>query len=148
MASEDFQRIVESLRIAVAIADSGGIVAFANPAFAQLADMPGKPAAGSSLPSLFHPGDAKRVHQNVARIAEGKTASALLDVLSYEGSIPDADIPPLGVVSLVEGQATPVLDDGVMPGGMCRLPNGGDTNDALTDWQQCAALTPGAANLP
>jgi len=80
MASEDFQRIIESLRIAVAIADSGGIVAFANPAFSQLADMPGKPAAGSSLPSLFHPGDAKRVHQNVVRIAEGKTASALLDV--------------------------------------------------------------------
>jgi hypothetical protein len=74
--------------------------------------------------------------------------SALLDALSYEGSITDADIPPLGAVSLVEGQATPVLDDGAVPGGMCRLPNGGDTNDALTDWQQCAALTPGAANLP
>ncbi|MBK7658074.1 MAG: response regulator [Betaproteobacteria bacterium] len=115
MASEDFQRIVESLRIAVAIADSGGIVAFANPAFAQLADMPGKPAAGSSLPSLFHPGDAKRVHQNVARIAEGKTASALLDVrtassgswvqLALQPAL-DARDKPAGIIATLHDIAT------------------------------------------
>ena len=35
--------------------------------------------AGIALASLFHKEDAKRVQQNVARIAEGKTASAILD---------------------------------------------------------------------
>ena len=85
MASEDFQRIVESLRIAVAIADIEGVVAFANRAFTQFTEQPGKTAAGSSLPSLFHRDDAKRVHQNIARIAQGKTASALLDVRTAAG---------------------------------------------------------------
>ena len=85
MATEDFQRIVQSLRIAVALADAEGVVAFANPAFAQMADLPGKPAVGSTLPSLFHPADGKRVHQNVLRIAQGKTASALLDVRTASG---------------------------------------------------------------
>lgn len=80
MATEDFQRIVESLRTAVALADSEGVVAFANRAFAQFADLPGKPAAGSPLAALFHKDDARRVQQNVTRVAEGKTASALIDV--------------------------------------------------------------------
>jgi hypothetical protein len=73
---------------------------------------------------------------------------ALLDALSYEGPIVGATIPPLPPVSLVEGQATPVFDDGAVPGAMCRLPNGSDTNDALTDWTLCATVTPGAANVP
>jgi PAS domain S-box-containing protein len=86
MASEDFKRIVESLRIAVAIADTKGIVAFANPAFMQLAGGPDHGAVGSSLPSLFHKDDAKRIHQNIVRIAEGKTASALIDVRTAAAS--------------------------------------------------------------
>ncbi len=73
---------------------------------------------------------------------------ALLDALSYEGEILDAKLPPLGMVSLVEGQATPVIDDSAAPGSLCRLPNGVDTNDALTDWMPCATPTPGAANVP
>jgi PAS domain S-box-containing protein len=115
MASEDFKRIVESLRIAVAIADTEGVVAFANPAFAQLTDLPGKPAAGSSLPSLFHRDDAKRVHQNVARIAQGKTASAIIDVrtaasnswvqLALQPAL-DARDKPAGIVATLHDIAT------------------------------------------
>jgi len=73
---------------------------------------------------------------------------AQLDALSYEGEITDATVPPLGVVSLVEGQATPVLDDGVAPGSLSRLPNGVDSNDALSDWMLSGTPTPGAPNVP
>ncbi len=115
MASEDFQRIVESLRIAVAIADIEGVVAFANPAFEQFTELPGKPAPGSSLPSLFHRDDAKRVQQNVVRIAQGKTASALIDVRTAAGNAwvqlalqpaLDARDKPAGIVATLHDIAT------------------------------------------
>ena len=80
MSTEDFKRVVESLRTAVAIADAKGVVAFANPAFVQLAGDPDHGVSGHALASAFHRDDGKRIQQNVARIAEGKTASALLDV--------------------------------------------------------------------
>ena len=79
MPTKDFRRIVESLRMAVAIADPKGVVAFANPAFVQLAGDPDHGVSGHPLSSLFHKDFAKRIHQNIVRIAEGKTASALLD---------------------------------------------------------------------
>lgn len=79
MPTKDFKRIVESLRIAIAIADPKGIVAFANPAFVQLAGAADDGVAGHSLPSLFRKEDGKRVQQNVVRIADGKTASAIID---------------------------------------------------------------------
>ncbi len=80
MSTEDFKRVVESLRTAVAIADAKGVVAFANPAFVQLAGDPDHGVSGHALASVFHRDDGKRIQQNVARIAEGKTASALIDV--------------------------------------------------------------------
>lgn len=70
------------------------------------------------------------------------------DALSYEGEITQAMLPPLGVVSLVEGAATPVADIDDTPASLVRLPNGVDTDDALTDWKLSATPTPGAANLP
>jgi len=73
---------------------------------------------------------------------------ALLDALSYEGAITDANIPPLGVVSLVEGVATPALDEGVGQVSMIRLPDGLDTDHAFNDWQLSGTPTPGAPNLP
>ena len=73
--------------------------------------------------------------------------NTLLDALSYEGEVTMADIPPLGMVSLVEGQATPVLDDGVASNSMIRFPDGLDTDDALSDWKLSAKPTPGAANV-
>lgn len=79
MPTEDFRRIVESLRVAVAIADAKGVVAFANAAFAQLAGDPDHGVAGHALATFFHKDDGKRVQQNVTRIVEGKTASALID---------------------------------------------------------------------
>ena len=83
MAAEDFRRIVESLRVAVAIADANGAVGYANPAFAQRV---GALPEGTSLPSLFPQTDRKRVTQGLARVAEGKAAHATFEAqLEREG---------------------------------------------------------------
>ena len=55
MSTEDFKRVVESLRTAVAIADAKGVVAFANPAFVQLAGDPDHGVSGHSLAAALPP---------------------------------------------------------------------------------------------
>lgn len=106
MPTEDFKRIVENLRAAVAIADAKGMVAYANTAFVQLAGDPDQGVAGRPLPSFFHRNDAKRLTQNIARIAEGKTASALLDARMDAGG------------SWVQVALQPALDAREKPGGV------------------------------
>jgi PAS domain S-box-containing protein len=87
MASDDFKRIFESLRAAVAVADARGAIAFANPAFVELAAQDARTLAGTELASLFSPEDRKRLQQNIARVGEGKAASAFLDArLSPHGT--------------------------------------------------------------
>jgi hypothetical protein len=78
------------------------------------------------------------------------TATALVDALSYEGSITNAALPGLGTVTLVEGTAlaATVADSNTAVGSLCRIPDGTDTNDASSDWKFSASLTPGAANKP
>ena len=88
MAHEDFKRIFDSLRMPVAITDAKGILACANAAFVELAAQDARTLPGTELASLFAPDDRKRVRQNVARVGEGKAASALLDAqLSPHGTI-------------------------------------------------------------
>jgi hypothetical protein len=82
-------------------------------------------------------------------IALVDTASqTVLDALSYEGSMTAATITGFpGPVSLVEGAATSAADDNVTATlSLIRSPNGADTDDAMADWAQGTALTPGAAN--
>ena len=79
MAPEDFKRIVESIRIPVAVADPQGSIVFGNETFAQLVGRTPRELPGVSLGSLFADTDRKRVLQNCARIAEGKTSSSLLE---------------------------------------------------------------------
>jgi Collagen triple helix repeat (20 copies) len=71
----------------------------------------------------------------------------LLDALSYEGEIHTATIDGQ-VYDLVEGTALPasVADSNTVAGSLARLPDGGDTNDAATDWRFTPTVTPGAAN--
>jgi Lamin Tail Domain len=77
------------------------------------------------------------------------TGKALVDALSYAGALTSVTIAALpGPVSLVEGNATTVLDTKTKARSLCRTPNGSNTGDASTDWQVCATLTPGAANMP
>ena len=74
---------------------------------------------------------------------------AIIDRLSYEGSITNATITGItGTVNLVEMAATPVVDSNTANGAMCRLPNGSDSNNASVDWAFCSVPTPGGQNMP
>ncbi|HUP97088.1 MAG TPA: response regulator [Usitatibacter sp.] len=81
MASDDFKRIFESLRVAVVIADARGIVAYANSAFGELASQDARAMPGLDLATLFAAEDRKRLQQNVARVGEGKAGSAFFDAM-------------------------------------------------------------------
>src|SRR5690242_7451517 len=80
MPIEDFRRIVESLKLPVAIADAKGRVVFANGALSQLAVRPVESIEGSLLVEIFAPGDQKRVQQNVERVIQGKSGVSFIDV--------------------------------------------------------------------
>jgi len=87
MASDDFRRIFDSLRAAVAVTDAHGAIAFANAAFVELAAQDARTLPGVELAALFVPQDRKRLQQNIARVGEGKAASAFLDArLSPHGT--------------------------------------------------------------
>lgn len=74
-------------------------------------------------------------------------AQALIDALSYEGSINAVSIPGfIAPVSLVEGMATSVMDSSTVAGSLARFPNGIDANNAATDFHFATTLTPGEAN--
>lgn len=75
MANEDFRRVLETLRLAIAGVDGDGSIAFANAAFTELAG----DAAGEPLAARFAPQDQARVRQNLSRVAQGKAATAFLE---------------------------------------------------------------------
>jgi PAS domain S-box-containing protein len=79
MASEDFKRIVETLKVAMVVADAKGVISYANAAFAQLVGRELVTLPNLDLAYLFADGDRKRILQNVARVGEGKAASAFVD---------------------------------------------------------------------
>jgi large repetitive protein len=73
----------------------------------------------------------------------------LIDALSYEGEIREADIAGR-TYDLVEGTPLPasVVDSGSVHGSLSRIPNGSDTDDAANDWRFTAPATPGNPNFP
>lgn len=74
-------------------------------------------------------------------------AVALLDALSYEGSITAAQFADQpGTHSLVEGSATTAQDSNSSDGSLSRSPNGSDSDDAQNDWSFVIVPTPGASN--
>ena len=74
-------------------------------------------------------------------------AIAVIDALSYEGSVTGADLPGFpGPVNLVEGAATPAVDGNAAPGSLSRIPNGTDNNNAASDFALTGCLTPGTGN--
>jgi PAS domain S-box-containing protein len=79
MAIDDFKRIIDSLKIAVAVADTKGAILFANSAFTELAGRERGALNNVSLASLFSAGNQKRIQQNIARVGDGKAASAFVD---------------------------------------------------------------------
>lgn len=73
----------------------------------------------------------------------------VLDSLSYEGAMTAATLTGWPTqVNLVEGTVLPttVADSNTIQQSLARLPNGGDTNNAVVDWAITTTLTPGAAN--
>jgi hypothetical protein len=76
------------------------------------------------------------------------STGTLVDALSYEGSITMCTISG-HTFSLVEGTAlaATVADSTSVVGSLSRLPNGTDTDNAVTDWNFTSHLTPGAANM-
>lgn len=83
----------------------------------------------------------------VALIATG--ASAVIDALSYEGSLAAGTIGGFPTpVNLVEGTPATAIDGNTGNGSLVRLPNGADTDDADTDWAFSTTPSPGAQNTP
>jgi hypothetical protein len=76
------------------------------------------------------------------------SAGALIDALSYEGSITSAVI-GTKTYNLVEGTVLPatVVDSNTAAGSLIRNPDGRDTNNASADWVFTTTLTKGAANV-
>ena len=79
MALEDFKRIIESLRTPVAVADPRGVITFANGAFAQSMGKAARDLPGTMLADFFVAGDQKKLQQGLQRVAEGKSASGLVE---------------------------------------------------------------------
>jgi PAS domain S-box-containing protein len=102
MASDDFKRIFETLRVAVVVTDAKGSVQYANSAFGELAARGDSQMPGEDLAALFAPDDRKRVQQNLARVGEGKAASAFFDAML---------MPPEAQARWVSVALQPALDE-------------------------------------
>ncbi|HLU65674.1 MAG TPA: lamin tail domain-containing protein, partial [Kofleriaceae bacterium] len=74
------------------------------------------------------------------------SSGALVDALSYEGELTEADTDFGADIDLSEGNPTPATDSNTDVGSLSRSPNGSDTDDAATDWVFVATPTPGTAN--
>src|SRR5258708_26828137 len=79
MPSEDVRRIVETLKVAMAIADAKGVITYANSASAQLVGRELVTLTNLDMGSLFADTDRKRILQNVGGVGEGKAGSAFVD---------------------------------------------------------------------
>jgi PAS domain S-box-containing protein len=79
MAQEDFRRVVESLRVAVAVADGRGNLLFVNDALAEMAGAEPREMSERLLAELFRASDRRRIAQTLARVADGKAAFAFAD---------------------------------------------------------------------
>jgi hypothetical protein len=74
------------------------------------------------------------------------TYAVAVDALAYGGPI-TATVGSTTGIALVSGTATAVVDSMTAVRSMCRMPNGSDTGNDMTDWVTCATPTPGAANV-
>ncbi len=71
----------------------------------------------------------------------------VIDKLAYEGTL-TATVSGFGAVNFVEGIVTTASDDSSAARSIARIPNGTDTNNAVTDWAATTTPTPGIANVP
>ena len=125
MASADFRRIFEQLRLAVAVTGPSGAITAANAAFARLVARETVTLGGMELASLFSAADARRVQQNVARVAGGKAPTALFEASIVLG----------GHEAAMSVALQPALDDRGGPSGVVAIlqdiTSQRETDDAL-----------------
>jgi hypothetical protein len=109
-----------------------------------------RPLSGALAPGAYRviPFDAQNGSPDGVALYDTRY-EGVIDTLSYEGAIERAFIGPFAHI-LVEGTPLPaaVADSNTVTGSLARLPNGGDTDDAATDWAFTTTVTPGAANVP
>ncbi len=109
MPIADPQRIVESLKLALVVADARGRIAFANAAAAKMSGRDAAALEGVPLAELFAAGDRKRVQQNVDRVAQGKAGASFVD----------AELAPAsGEPQWVQVAMQPALDGRGKPAGV------------------------------
>jgi Lamin Tail Domain len=104
--------------------------------------------SGTLAPGAYHvvPVDAQNgAPDGVALLSP---AVGLLDALSYEGEITQAQIGGASY-NLVEGTAltADVTDSNTVAGSLIRNPDGRDSGNAANDWAFTTTLTRGAANV-
>ena len=107
------------------------------------------PLSGAVLPGEFHVISVDAENGSPDGVALFDTVDgAVLDALSYEGSIERARIGS-SFYSLVEGTPLPpsVADSNQIAGSLVRMPDGADVDDADTDWSFTRLPTPGNPNL-
>jgi PAS domain S-box-containing protein len=112
--TEDFKRLVESLRTALATSDAKGTITYANDAFARLTGRDRSALETMSLPSLFTEDDRKRIQQNIARVGDGKAAASLVDArLDFKQRWVQVSVQPaLGAREKAEGVVVLLRDIG------------------------------------
>jgi len=142
----DGDGFVEIANTGTAAADLGGVsLVFVDGA--DSAEYDRETLTGTLGPGeyLVVPNDAQNGPDGLALV---NASTGLLDALSYEGEITQAQIGGASV-SLVEGTALPaeVADSNTVAGSLIRNPDGRDTDDAAGDWAFTTTLTRGAANV-
>lgn len=79
MASTDFRRLLDTIKVPVARVSAKGEVAYANDAFASATGVAPGELGDSALAALFATGERRRIEQAVARIAEGKSGGTMIE---------------------------------------------------------------------
>jgi hypothetical protein len=142
----DGDGFVEIANTGTAAADLGGVsLVFVDGA--DSAEYDRETLTGTLGPGeyLVVPTDAQNGPDGLALV---NASTGLLDALSYEGEITQAQIGG-APVSIIEGTALPaaVADSNTVAGSLIRNPDGRDTDDAASDWAFTTTLTRGAANV-
>ena len=78
-AVEDLKRVADALRAGVALADASGAILYANKAFTA---------------AVFTEADRSRLTQAIARVCEGKAASAVIDARLDDGRFVQVTLTP------------------------------------------------------
>ncbi len=126
------------LVIGAAAVASPGTTKYTPPVGAGAGQWPATDAIQNGGAGISAPGDGM--------LLVNTSTMTVLDKLSYESAI-TVTITGFGAINLVEGaMATAAAETGA--GSIGRIPDGTDTDNAVTDWAITSTLTPGLANVP